>query len=258
MLDYTSITEMPGSLLSADQLHRYAQRYALAMELAHGKRVLEVACGAGGGLELMRQTADQVVGLDCTWNVLTHALTAAAVPLTQADGQALPLASDSFELVVCFEALYYMDDPAAFLRECRRVLVHGGRVLLCESNPDWHAFAPGELSTRYPSAQELGELLCAGEFRHVTLHGAMPAPPGAGRATLVNRMRRMIIRRKLTARLGRWVPLLKRLGYGKLYPLPRSLSADQAQAWSAGMTLMPLDPTRPNRIHRVIFAHGVV
>jgi ubiquinone/menaquinone biosynthesis C-methylase UbiE len=258
MLDYTEVTEQPGTLLSADQLHRYAQRYALAAEMAVGKRVLEVACGAGGGLALMEQAAHQIVGLDCTWHVLTHAQRAATAPLMQADAQALPVKTNHFDLVVCFEALYYLDDYQDFMRECRRVLAPGGRVLLCESNPDWHAFAPGALSTRYPGALELVEALRSGGFRAIELHGALPSLPGVGRAALVNRLRRIVLRTGLVRHLRRWAPLLMQLGYGQLTPLPLTLEADQARAWSAGMALTPLDPTRPDRIHRVIFAQGVV
>lgn len=257
MRDYTEITEQPGMLLSADQIHRFAQRYALAADMATNQRVLELACGAGGGLALIQQTAQAVVGLDCTWSVLTQARAAATVPLTQADAEHIPFAAASFDLLICFEALYYLDDYAGFLRECRRVLAPGGRILLCESNPEWHAFAPGELSTRYPRAAELVAALEQAGYREIKLHGAIPAPPGVGRAALINRVRRLLIRTGIAHHLRRWAPQLMRVGYGQLYPLPAALDRGLARIWSDGMTLTPLARGEVDRIHRVIFAQGV-
>lgn len=254
MRDYTPITELPGSLLSADQLRRFAQRYALAAQAATGKRVVEVACGAGGGLTLLATQAAWVIGVDYTPTVLEQARRAVAVPLLRADAQALPLAPACCDLLLCFEAIYYLADYRRFLAESRRVLAPGGRLLLCESNPDWHAFVPGDLTTRYPGAPELANALRAAGLRDVQLLGALPAPPGRGRAAWAAQLRRLLLRYPNMAAAVRRAPLLKRLGYGTLYALPAALDATTAATWSAGMTLTPLDPARPDRTHRVLFA----
>lgn len=254
MQDYTPITERPGSLLSTDQLRRYAHRYALAAQAARGKRVVEVACGAGGGLALLAAQATSVIGLDYTAAVLAQARRTVAAPLLQADAQALPLAAACCDLLLCFEAIYYLADYRRFLAESRRVLAPGGRLLLCQSNPNWHAFAPGDLTTHYPAGAELADALRAAGLRDVELLGALPAPPGRGYADWVAQLRRMALRRPGMAAWARRLPLLKRLGYGNLYALPARLDADFVATWSAGMTLTPLDPARPDHIHRVLFA----
>jgi hypothetical protein len=48
-MDYTEITERPGSRLNAEQMARFVHRYATSYALVQG-RVLEVACGAAIGL----------------------------------------------------------------------------------------------------------------------------------------------------------------------------------------------------------------
>lgn len=48
--DYTSVTELPGSQATREQQARLYHRYHTAGRYATGKRVLEVACGAGLGL----------------------------------------------------------------------------------------------------------------------------------------------------------------------------------------------------------------
>src|SRR5688500_17605540 len=88
--DYTSITELPTGLLSPDQIHRFAHRYGYAHDLARGKRVLEVACGAGSALNYLERDAALVVGLDYSGGVLSHARQDTHVPLVQGDAQQLP------------------------------------------------------------------------------------------------------------------------------------------------------------------------
>ena len=77
MPNFTAITELPHSLLHEEQWTRLLQRYHLGAQLAQGKDVLEVACGAGIGLGLLQQDARSVVGCDYTGQVLAIALSLA-------------------------------------------------------------------------------------------------------------------------------------------------------------------------------------
>ena len=47
--DYSSITELPGSHATREQLARLYHRYHMAAQYTLNKRILEVACGAGLG-----------------------------------------------------------------------------------------------------------------------------------------------------------------------------------------------------------------
>jgi SAM-dependent methyltransferase len=255
-IDYTSITELPASLLTPDQLRRFAQRYGYAHTLAHGRRVLEAACGAGSGLAYLARTATQVVGLDYTGRVLTEAQNAVQVPLIQGDAQRLPFAAGRFDLLICFEAIYYLEDTQFFLAECRRVLAPGGIVLICQSNPDWPDFVPGALTTRYPTLPELvASLRCVG-FHDVKSYGALPITTAGTRQKLVNRLRRWGTMLGILSWLSPLTTLLKRLSYGKLQPLPRAIDADWVATWQADLSLTPLSPTEPDRVHRVIYVEG--
>jgi ubiquinone/menaquinone biosynthesis C-methylase UbiE len=49
-----------------------------------------------------------------------------------ADAHRLPLADDSVEVVVMYEALHHMPVPARVVAEASRVLIPGGRLFLCE------------------------------------------------------------------------------------------------------------------------------
>ncbi len=52
----------------------------------------------------------------------------------KADGEALPFASDSFDMVLCEHVFEHLERPGAVLAECARVLRPGGRLLFLTPN----------------------------------------------------------------------------------------------------------------------------
>lgn len=103
-----------------------------------GERVLDVACGTGiVARQVARSTGARgfVVGLDFNPNMIRVARAAAAadgltIEFRQGRAEAMPFPSASFNLVTCQFGLMLFDDPRAALREMRRVLRPGGRVVL--------------------------------------------------------------------------------------------------------------------------------
>jgi ubiquinone/menaquinone biosynthesis C-methylase UbiE len=106
-------------------------------------RVLEVGIGTGLNLPFYDLTQVQsLVGVDPAeqMHALAQRRSARAglpVELIPLSAQALPLASASFDCVVCTYTLCSIDDPLAALREMRRVLKPKGRLLFAE-----HGLAP--------------------------------------------------------------------------------------------------------------------
>lgn len=255
-IDYLSITETPGSLLNREQLGRMVLRYSLAVELAAGRRVLEVSCGAGIGFELLAAVAQQFNACDYSTRVLALAQKAAVghVPLAAAHAQALPYQNASFDLLVSFEAVYYLPYPAAFAAESWRVLAPGGQLLLGASNPDWPYFVPGALSAHYPSANALAALLAAAGFDQVQLYGSLPVDTTVSQIdTLRSRLRQAVSGIGLFRRNNVLTRMLKRASYGALVALPvtlpKTINIDDPFA-----QLTPIDPHCVDRRHRVLFA----
>ncbi len=256
IFDFTAVTELPGSRLNAEQMARICQRYALGASLAAGRRVLEVACGAGIGLGVVAAGAQQLVGCDLTYGVLAMARRhyGRRIPLLSADAQTLPFADASFDLILSFEAIYYLPRLDHFLRESRRILAPHGQLLIGTSNPDWPHFVPGTMSVDYPDLAALNGQLRAAGFARCQAYGALPVSA----QTTPRQMAAAHIRKLL-----RSVPLLtgdtvvarvlKRLAYGRLVALPAALDPQSLAVAAPFADLTPIPPDQRDHRHRVLF-----
>lgn len=256
MKDFTAITETPGSYVNQEQLARIFQRYRLGAALAQGKDVLEVACGAGIGLGVLQQSARSLVGCDYTSQVLAVAQQhyGRRVPLVCADAQNLPFADHSFDLVLSFEAIYYLNRIDWFLTAAFRLLRQDGTLLIGTSNPDWPPFVAGQLSVHYPTLPELTAQLHTAGFHRVKVYGGLPIQPDAwGRQRLIAALRKRVLRHKLFTGNSALTRLIKQLAYGRLAALPADLARMPLPPTTSDSNLTPLMMTEPDRIHRVLF-----
>ncbi len=121
-----------------------ASRYLWAAQAASARAVLDAGCGTGYGCRLLAEGgAREVIGVDLARAELEMARPGMpeSVRLRTGDLRQLEFEDDSFELVVCFEVIEYVDDPLAVLAELVRVLAPGGLLLV--SAPNRVADQPG-------------------------------------------------------------------------------------------------------------------
>ena len=92
-------------------------------------RILDVGCGTGANVQMLSQFGD-AEGVDISPDALAfcHARGLDKVKLGAAEE--LPYEDESFDLVTALDVVEHLDDDVAGLREMRRVLRPGGRVLL--------------------------------------------------------------------------------------------------------------------------------
>ena len=155
---YLAVTERPGQLASRMQLEMMEARYAWAAEHAREKDVLEAACGAGMGLPVLADVARSVQAGDVDLENLRAAGGVRRESEHHREGvprRGASVSKESFDLVLLFEAIYYLPDARRFFQETRRVLRPGGKLLIVTVNPEWDGFNPSPLWTRYWSAAEL-------------------------------------------------------------------------------------------------------
>src|SRR5215813_4129541 len=159
-VDYSTVTELPGDQITSEAMRMLHTRYALARRLCEGKDVLELACGPALGLEYLAGFARLAVGGDCNPQVLYDARKRCSreLPLLCLDAQALPFNGLSFDVILLYEAIYYLDSPGKFLEECKRVLRRDGLLIVCLPNRNWPGFNPSPFSKHYFSARELYNL----------------------------------------------------------------------------------------------------
>lgn len=107
-----------------------------AAMLSPGERVLDVACGTGIVARLAAARVGKegrVSGLDPNPGMLTVAREAAPPELDiewhQGPAEEIPLPDESFDVVLCGMGLQFFSDREGGLREIRRVLLPGGRLV---------------------------------------------------------------------------------------------------------------------------------
>jgi SAM-dependent methyltransferase len=250
---FATVTELPGSGATREQLAMAYARYGLARQLAAGKDVLEVACGSGMGLGYLARKARRVVGGDLDPSLIEIARRhyGDRIEVRQLDAAALPFPDGSFDVVLLLEAIYYLPRPEAFAAEARRVLREGGALVICSANREWPGFNPSPFSRRYFSLRELGALLQEAGFQPELLQG-FPVQRAGIKSQLLGLVRRMAVRFHLIPKTMDGKEGLKRLFYGKLEPFPAELPERDAEP----PPLVPYAGEGPVTEYKVLYAAG--
>ena len=105
-----------------------------------GRSLLEVGCGIGTDLVRFARGGALVTGVDLSETAIDLAKRnfalhdAAAVDLRVANGEALPFADASFDVVYGHGVVQYTADAPKLIRECHRVLKPGGEAIFMVYN----------------------------------------------------------------------------------------------------------------------------
>lgn len=250
-IDYTTVTEVPGSKVTREQLTRMYNRYCFASRFCEGKDVLEVACGAGQGLGYLAKNARKVVGGDYTENLVRIAQNhyRGRIPLVRLDAQRLPFKRGSFDVVILYEAIYYLARPGEFVRECSRILRREGTVLICTANRDWSGFNPSPFSVRYFSAPDIRTLLSQHKF-DVHVFGDCPVYSDSLKDKCISIIRRIAVALHLIPKTMEGKEIFKRLFYGQLSVLKEEIEEGMSEYCEP----VPIDANLPNSDYKVLFA----
>lgn len=148
--------------------------------------LLDLGTGTGRMLELLGGAAERVVGLDLSHEMLAVAranLARAGLSralLRQGDVYALPVPTDSFDLVIIHQVLHFLEDGARAIREATRALRPGGRLLVVDFAPhDLEFLRDAHAHRRLGFAADTVADWMRAAGLDVALHRDLPPPDGA-------------------------------------------------------------------------------
>ena len=95
----------------------------------HRPRILDVGCGTGANVKMLSQFGD-AEGVDISPDALQFCRERGLDNIKLGAAEELPYEDGTFDLVTALDVVEHLDDDVGGLREMRRVLRPGGRVLL--------------------------------------------------------------------------------------------------------------------------------
>ena len=108
------------------------------LELDGSERVLDVGCGTGFGTEGLLAYTDDVVGMDQSPHQLGKAMerldNGVDAIFSMGDAERLPFETNAFDAAWSSGSIEYWPNPVDGLREMRRVVKPGGRVVVVGPN----------------------------------------------------------------------------------------------------------------------------
>lgn len=150
----------------------HVARYDFAVsKVGDAQTVLDLACGVGYGSWILaeKSACTRVIGMDISTEAIAYGREFYKHPkieFREGNCVATELPSASIDLVVSFETIEHIPDAPAFLREMRRVLKPGGRLIGSTPNQEQLPFTPESFPfhVRHYLPSELTALLGAEGF----------------------------------------------------------------------------------------------
>jgi ubiquinone/menaquinone biosynthesis C-methylase UbiE len=249
-IDYLKITEVTDDLVSQEQVQRSCNRYYWANLFCKGKSVLEVACGTGQGLGYLSKNSKRFVAGDYSRDILnvTQKHYGSRIDLFQLDAQHLPFADNSMDVILLFEAIYYVPNVDLFIKECHRVLGLNGKVLIATANKDLSDFNPSPHTYKYFGVLELKNIFHRNGFSSEFFGNIR-----VSELSLIQRMSRPVkqvaVKLNLMPKTADGKKWLKRIIFGGMVKMPGEITKDMLSA--VNPTVLP--NYKPDKAHKVIF-----
>lgn len=250
---FLNVTEIEGQRISQEQLERMCHRYHWAANDCAGLDVLEAACGAGQGLEILKSKANKLHAGDYSPEVLAVAQRSfgETIPLSVFSAESMPFPDASFDRILLFEALYYIGSPAAFFTEAHRVLRPGGKILITTANKDLYDFHPSPFAHRYLGVKELTAELSDANFT-TEMWGYLDTADVSMRQRILRPVKALASKLGLIPKTMHGKEWLKKLFFGTMATMPPSL-VNIPFAYSPPLSIPASDA---DHTHKVIYCRA--
>ena len=252
---FLDVTEMTGYNISKEQLQRMYTRYAWACRYVFDKDVIEVACGSGQGLGMLAAKARSIRAGDYSPEVLAvpRSHYGQRIDFQVFSAEKMPYEDQSADVILLYEAIYYLPDINGFIEECQRVLRPGGMLLISMANCDLFDFNPSPFSHQYYGVTELNELLSKAEF-HCAFFGDTKVSEASMLQRILRPVKTLAVKYHLIPKSMKAKEWLKRVIFGGLVPMPAELKAGDCE----DLQPVAIPDTEADLVHKVILCEATL
>ena len=136
-MEFSGERYMPS--LSGEIAYEHMNRYYFVINQLNlkNKKILDIASGEGYGANLLAESAAYVYGVDISIEAVAYAKNKYKkenLTFIAGDAVAIPLETNSVDIVVSFETIEHLDKHQEMINEIKRVLRLGGILII--SSPD--------------------------------------------------------------------------------------------------------------------------
>ena len=131
--------------------YEHLHRYALSLNFVGGKDVLDLASGEGYGCEILSKNAKSIIGVDIDNECVEYASRKYSnipnLEFLMGACEAVPLPSESVDVVTSFETIEHHNKHEEMLREIKRILRPGGMLIISAPNRLTYSDKPKSISS---------------------------------------------------------------------------------------------------------------
>ena len=111
---------------------QYGRRVLATVQhwLKPGSCIYEVGCGAGGALDVFKRAGFQVAGCDYSAELIAAGKERGVSNIYHGSLNDIPAELPEADLIYLNHVFEHMNDPLAFLQDCRNRLADGGRIVI--------------------------------------------------------------------------------------------------------------------------------
>jgi len=121
-----------------DAHYEHVHRYFFASKFVKNKKVLDLACGEGYGVEIISKSAKSVIGIEIDKKTTMHAkkkYRAKNIKFITSSITEIPIPGKHlFDVIVCFEAIEHIKEQKKILQEVKRLIKKNGLFIISTPN----------------------------------------------------------------------------------------------------------------------------
>jgi len=252
--NYFSVTEIAGNKVTKEQMDRMYHRYYWASRYCKNKNVIELACGTGPGLGLINNIASNLIASDIDDEILLIAKNyyKSRIKIEHANATLLPYNNNSIDIIIIFEAIYYLENFQIFIDECVRVLTNNGKLLISSANSDLFDFNPSPYSFEYYGVRELSKKLKNSKFE-IKFYGYLSIKEVSLIQRVLRPIKKILVAFNIFPKSMKAKEFLKKIVFGSLVTMPNELSEDYNY-----IEPTIIDSAKPNKDFKVIYCEATI